>query len=194
MPPSQQQITRLLLEIGPDNRQALDQLLPLVYAELQGLAHHFLQGERKGHTLNTTALVHEAYLKLVDQEQVQWQNRAHFFAVAAMAIRRILVNYAKMRKRAKRGGGAPKVTLDGEAFGVLSEGRAEDLLALDEALERLARVNERAARVVECRFFGELSIEETAVALGISERTVKRDWTQARFWLYQHIKDDGETG
>ena len=183
---SQEHITQLLIDVSEGAPQALDRLMPHVYEELQQLAHHHLKAERPGHTLNTTALVHEAYLKLVDQTRVQWQNRAHFFAVASMAMRRILVNYARQRKRAKRGGGAPKLSLDA-GLDVMSDARAEEIVALDEALTRLADINARAARVVECRFFGGLTIEEAGEALGVSPMTVKRDWRLAKTWLRREL-------
>ncbi|MFQ5571986.1 MAG: sigma-70 family RNA polymerase sigma factor [Rhodothermales bacterium] len=183
---SQEQITQLLIDVSEGSQRALDALMPLVYEELQRLAHHHLKQERPDHTLNTTALVHEAYLKLVDQRQVQWQNRAHFFALASLAMRRILVNYARHRNRIKRGGGAIKLSLD-DGLAVMSEERAEEIVALDEALTRLIGINERAARVVECRFFGGLTIEETATALGIAPMTVKRDWRLAKTWLRREV-------
>ena len=179
-------ITRLLLDVSNGDRQALDALTPVVYEELQRLARHHLRQERQGHTLSTTALVHEAYLRLIDQTQVQWQNRAHFFAVSSMAMRRILVNYAKERNRAKRGGGATVLHLD-EGLEVMSEERSEEIVALDEALDRLSAINGRAGRVVECRFFGGLSIEETGAALGVAPMTVKRDWRLAKTWLHREI-------
>lgn len=186
----QHQITQLLSDLSHGNRDALDKLLPLVYKELQRLARHHLRQERSGHTINATALVHEAYMKLVDQKEAGWQNRSHFFAIASLAMRRILVNYAKMRKREKRGGDAPKTSLDEAMEGgleVMSEERAEEIVALDEALSQLAAINERAGKVVECRFFGGLSIEETAEALGIAPMTVKRDWLLAKTWLRREI-------
>jgi RNA polymerase sigma factor (TIGR02999 family) len=186
----QSQITRLLSQLGDGNRAALDDLLPLVYNELRRMAQQYLRAERVGHTLNATALVHEAYLKLVDQ-QSPWQNRSHFFAVASIAMRRILVNYAKMRGREKRGGDAPKMSLDAAMEGgleAMSDERAEEIVALDEALKRFAAINERAARVVECRYFGGLSIEETADALGTSPMTVKRDWALAKAWLKREME------
>jgi RNA polymerase sigma factor (TIGR02999 family) len=183
------QITQLLERLGAGNREALDDLLPLIYDRLQQMAHAQLRRERQGHTLNTTALVHEAYLKLVDQTQVQWQNRGHFFALASIAMRRILVNYAKARSRQKRGGDAARVSLD-DAPELMSEERAEEIVALDEALTRLAAINERGAKVVECRFFAGLSIEETADALGIAPMTVKRDWMLAKTWLKREVGGD----
>jgi RNA polymerase sigma factor (TIGR02999 family) len=184
------QITQLLSAIAEGNHKALDALLPMVYNELRRMAQHHLHAERAGHTLNATALVHEAYLKLVDQ-QSPWQNRSHFFAVASMAMRRILVNYAKMRGREKRGGDAAKLSLESAMAGGLepmSEERADEIVALDEALERFAAVNDRAARIVECRYFGGLSIEETAEALGVSPMTVKRDWMLAKAWLKREME------
>lgn len=178
-------ITDLLLQASGGDAAAIDRLLPVVYAQLHGIAHRALQGERSGHTLGTTGLVHEAYLKLVDQTRVGWRDRAHFFAVAALAMRRILVDYARRHRRAKRGGGANVVTLD---EGVVSlDERAENLVALDEALTRLSELNPRLSRVVECRFFGGLTEEEIAEALGVTTRTVKRDWAKARGWLYQEL-------
>ena len=178
---SQQEITQLLVDLSEGDEQALDHLMPLVYEELQQMAHFHLRKERADHTLNTTALVHEAYLKLVDQRRVQWQNRGHFFALASMAMRRILVNHARKRGRQKRGGDAIKLSLD-DVF-VMSDERADEIVALDEVLEQLAGINERAARVVECRFFGGLTIEETGLALDVSPMTVKRDWRLAKTWL-----------
>ena len=180
------QITQLLHDLSGGNRTVVDKLMPMVYEELRGLAMHKLRGERPDHTLNATALAHEAYLKLVDQKLVTWQNRAHFFALAAQAMRRILVNYANQRRAEKRGGGQPMVTFDEQA--IKRETRAEDLLALDEALERLAKLNERQSKIVEYRFFGGLSQPEIAEVLGISEITVRRDWRFARAWLSREIK------
>ncbi|MGE3799524.1 MAG: sigma-70 family RNA polymerase sigma factor [Candidatus Kapaibacterium sp.] len=181
-------ITQLLVNLGRGDERVVDQLLPLVYNELRRMAHHFMVKERSEHTLNTTALVHEAYLKLIDQREATWQNRSHFFAIASIAMRRILVNYAKMRSREKRGGGATPISL-GEVpeLQIIAEERAEELIALDEALDQLAEINERAGRVVECRFFGGLSIEETAEALDVSPMTVKRDWRFAKAWLKREI-------
>jgi RNA polymerase sigma factor (TIGR02999 family) len=186
----QHQVTQLLSDIGSGNREALEELLPIVYDELRKLAQHHLRAERTDHTLNATALVHEAYLKLVDQ-QMPWQDRSHFFAVASMAMRRILVNYARMKHRDKRGGDAPKISLDAAAeqgLEAMSEERAGEIVALDEALARFAEINGRAAQVVECRYFGGLSIEETAEALGIAPMTVKRDWTVAKAWLKRELE------
>jgi len=182
-----QQITRLLVDARRGSQTALDALLPLVYDELQRMAHAQLRAERNDHTLNTTALVHEAYLKLVDQ-RVEWENRAHFFGIASIAMRRILVSYARAHGRQKRGGDAERVPFDERVEGgVISTERADEIVALDEALDRLAAIDGRAARVVECRFFGGLSIEETAAALDISPITVKRDWLAAKTWLRRTI-------
>jgi RNA polymerase sigma factor (TIGR02999 family) len=184
-------ITGLLQAAGRGDRQALDALLPLVYEELRLLARRQRSRWRGDLTMNATAIVHEAYLKLVAQSAIASESRGHFFAVASKAMRHILCNYARDRRRLKRGGGAEHVTID-EGFDALptdmSEEHAEELTALDAALERLEQTNERQSRVVECRFFGGMSIEETAAALGISPATVKRDWTMARAWLYREIQ------
>ena len=171
---------------------ALDQLMPLVYEQLRRMAHRQLGAEPTGHTLNTTALVHEAYLKLVDQTRAQWEDRAHFFAIASQAMRRILIDYARRHSAARRGGvdGAAPVPISLDAVELSVAARAETLLALDEALERLAQVDARLARVVECRFFAGLTEEETAHALGISIRTVAREWALAKGWLYQALDSD----
>jgi RNA polymerase sigma factor (TIGR02999 family) len=178
-------ITDLLLQVSVGDASAMDRLFPLVYDELRRTAHRALRREHSDHTLGTTGLVHEVYLKLIDQTRVGWRDRAHFFAVAALAMRRILVDYARRQRRAKRGGGAAVVTLD-ESVVSLDE-RAENLVALDEALTRLSELNPRLSRVVECRFFGGLTEEEIAEALGVTTRTVKRDWAKARGWLYQEL-------
>jgi RNA polymerase sigma factor (TIGR02999 family) len=182
------EITQLLLELSGGNRSAVDALMPLVYEELRQLAHRQLRQERQGHTLNTTALVHEAYLKLIDQQRVNWQNRTHFFALAAQAMRRILINYANNRLAQKRGGGQPLVTFN-EQF-VVQEARAGELVALDEALAELAKLNERQSKVVECQFFGGLTHEEIAAALGVSVPTVRRDWRLARAWLSRELANN----
>jgi RNA polymerase sigma-70 factor (ECF subfamily) len=180
------EITRILQEWSGGNQEALDALLPLVYAELHRQASRYLRRERRDHTLQTTALIHEAYLKLIDQHEVNWQNRAHFFGIAAQAMRRILVDYARSRHRAKRGGIGENLPLE-EAALVVSEERSVDLVALDEALERLAEFDERQARIVELRYFSGLSIEETAEVLRISPATVKSDWNIAKAWLRHEI-------
>ncbi len=166
--------------------EALDSLLPLVYDELHRQAARFLRRERAGHTLQTTALIHEAYLKLIDQRAVNWQNRAHFFGIAAQAMRRILVDYAKARHREKRGGIGENLPLEALTLAVSGE-KSIDLEVLDEALTRLARMDERQARIVELRYFSGLSIEETAEVLHLSPATVKSDWRTAKAWLYQEI-------
>lgn len=166
----------------------MDRLLPLVYEELRVLAHRRLHFERPGHTLNTTALVHEAYIKLVGQDRVVWKNRNQFLAVASQAMRRILVDHARKHKAGKRGGGVDSNSLE-EVAELRAGERGESLIALDEALKRLAQLDERQSRVVECRYFGGMSVEETAHYLGISPATVKRDWTMARAWLYNALKD-----
>jgi len=184
--PTPQDVSRLLIAWSDGDEEALEQLMPLVYEELHRLAHRHLGRERTGHTLQTTALVHEAYLRLIDQKEVRWQNRAHFFAVAAQMMRRILVDYARSRRFAKRGGGAPHITLD-EAL-VVSNERAADIVALDEALNALAEFDERKSRLVELRFYGGLSIEETAEVLRVSPGTVMRDWTLAKAWLQREMR------
>jgi RNA polymerase sigma factor (TIGR02999 family) len=184
MPP--EEVTRLLAAWGQGDESARDRLMPLVYAELHRLASRHLARERES-TLQTTALVHEAYLKLVDQRAASWQNRAHFFAIAARLIRRILIDHARRRDRARRGGGAPHVSID-EAAAVSIE-RSAELIALDEALTELAAIDPRKSEVVELRFFGGLSVEETAAALGVSAVTVMRDWSTARAWLHRAIAE-----
>jgi RNA polymerase sigma factor (TIGR02999 family) len=180
------EITRMLQEWSGGSQEALDALLPLVYAELHRQASRYLRRERAGHTLQTTALIHEAYLKLIDQREVNWQNRAHFFGIAAQAMRRILVDYARGRHRAKRGGIGEDLPLE-EAALVVSGERNIDLVALDEALTRLAEFDKRQARIVELRYFSGLSIEETAEVLRISPATVKSDWNVAKAWLRHEI-------
>jgi RNA polymerase sigma factor (TIGR02999 family) len=184
----QAQFTRLLGEMSGGNRTIVDELMPVVYDELHNMARLKLLGERKGHTLNATALVNEAYLKLVDQTRVNWQNRAHFLAIASQAMRRILINYAQSRKAQKRGGGELVVTFVEEA--VPREARSEELIALDEALSRLSKLNERQGKVVEYWFFGGLSHEEIAEVLEISLPTVRRDWRLARAWLTRELKQN----
>ncbi|MBA4184715.1 MAG: sigma-70 family RNA polymerase sigma factor [Acidobacteria bacterium] len=180
------EITRMLQEWSGGKQEALDALLPLVYAELHRQASRYLRRERPDHTLQTTALIHEAYMKLVDQREVNWQNRTHFFGIAAQMMRRILVDYARQRHRAKRGGIAEDLPLE-EAALVVSEERSVDLVALDEALTRLAKFDERQARIVELRYFSGLTIEETAEVLRISPATVKSDWNVAKAWLRHEI-------
>jgi RNA polymerase sigma factor (TIGR02999 family) len=181
-------ITALLANLAGGNRTVVDALLPHVYDQLRVLARRHLRGERAGHTLNTTALVHEAYLKLVGQEQVSWQNRAHFYGVAALAMRRLLINYAKKRLAEKRGGGAALATFDLDE--VAREARSEEVIALDEALDRLATFNDRQSQVVTMWFFGGLTHEEIAEVLGVSVPTVRRDWRIAKAWLTRELGDD----
>jgi RNA polymerase sigma factor (TIGR02999 family) len=178
-------ITRLIRELSQGRSSSLDRLMPLVYDQLRRISHRQLRGERRGHTLSTTALVHEAYLKLVDIEAVDWRDRGHFFAMAGRLMRRVLVDHARTRKRRKRGGDWVRVPLD---HGLdVSIDRADTLLTLDRALDRLEARNERQSRVVHYRFFVGLSVEETAAALGISEATVKRDWAYSRAWLNREL-------
>lgn len=185
---SQPEITQLLAQLSGGNRTVVDELMPRVYDEMLVLARRQLRGERAGHTLNTTALVHEAYLKLVRQDQVTWQNRAHFFSIAALAMRRILINYANKRMAEKRGGGEPLATFEEEQ--VARAMRAEELVALDEALDRLAAMNERQSTVVTLSFFGGLKHKEIAEVLDVSVPTVRRDWRLARAWLSRELKRD----
>jgi RNA polymerase sigma factor (TIGR02999 family) len=185
----QEETTRLLLEAAGGNRAAADALLPLVYDELRAIAAQKMRSERADHTLQPTALVNEAFLRLVDQTRVQWQGRAHFCAVAASMMRRILVDHARRRDADKRGAGQRPVVLD-EAFAPSGGQNPVDIVALDDLLNRLAELNERHARVVELRFFGGLTVEETAHALGISPATVKNDWRAARAWLLIHLVDE----
>jgi RNA polymerase sigma factor (TIGR02999 family) len=180
-PGDSREVTDLLLQMRGGETQAMDRLFPLVYQELRRLAHHQLRRERQGHTLGTTGLVHETYMRLVDQTRVEWRDRGHFLVVAAWAMRRILVDYARRNRAARRGGGAVRFTLDHD---VPAEERGEMLLALDEALERLAALDRRLSQVVEYRYFGGLTEQETADVLGVTRRTVQRDWTKARGWLY----------
>ena len=178
-------ITQALIAISDGDRAALDRLLPMVYDNLRSMAERELRGERPDHTLSPTALVHEAYLKLVQLDRVTWQGRAHFFAASSQVMRRILISYARMKKAEKRGSGAPHAPIDDVI--VAARDRPADLLALDEALVRLEQLSERQARVVECRFFAGMDIDETGEALGISPATVKRDWTTARAWLNREL-------
>jgi RNA polymerase sigma factor (TIGR02999 family) len=188
--PSPEEVAQLLIAGSNGSQDALAQLFPLVYEELRRLAHRYMNRERPGHTLQTTAVVHEAYLRLIDQNHVQWQNRAHFFAIAAQMMRRILITHAQSRGYAKRSGGALKVSLDEAA--ILSQERAGELLALDEALKSLTDLDPRRSQVVELRFFGGLSNEEIAEVLKISPNTVTRDWNVAKAWLYRELSKEQE--
>jgi RNA polymerase sigma factor (TIGR02999 family) len=183
--PDRQQLTTILKRASAGDESAVNRLMPLVYDELRALAESYLRRERSDHTLQATALVHEAYVRLIDQRDVEWRNRAHFFAVAAQAIRRILVDHARTHKRAKRGGGYQRVQLDADVA-ALPETDI-DLLALDEALGRLADLHARQAQIVELRFFGGLSLKEVAEYIGVSPRTVDGDWSMARAWLRREL-------
>lgn len=180
------EITQMLRECSGGKREALDKLMPLVYDELHLQAARYLRRESQGHTLQTTALIHETYLKLIDQREVEWQNRAHFFAIAAQAMRRIMVDYARTKQREKRGGGDEKLSLEA-AMSVAVDESSVDLIALDEALTRLAEIDLHQARVVELRYFSGLSLEETAEALHISRATAAREWNVARAWLRREL-------
>lgn len=182
---SEPDVTQALLALSAGDRGALDELLPVIYAELRAQADRALRHERPDHTLSPTALVHEAYLKLVRLERVVWHDRAHFFGACANEMRRILVSYARRRQAGKRGAGVEHVSLDNALDA--AQTRPGELVALDEALERLGAIDERQVRIVECRFFAGMGIEETAAALGISPATVKRDWTLARAWLNREL-------
>jgi RNA polymerase sigma factor (TIGR02999 family) len=181
----------LLAAVKSGDRTNLAELVEVVYEDLRRLAQQYMGQERAGHTLQATALVHEAFLKLIDQTRVDWQDRSHFFAVGAQAMRRILVNHAKSHGRVKRGGGRQKLPLD-EAL-TISLDSGEEILAVDEALEKLAALDERQAQIVELRFFGGLNVDETAAVLGISKRTVEREWTACRAWLRRELAERAET-
>jgi RNA polymerase sigma-70 factor (ECF subfamily) len=183
--PSPKEITRLLVAWGDGDQSALDKLVPLVQSELHRLAHHYMGRERPGHTLQTSALVNEAYIRLIDWKNVRWQNRAHFFGVSAQLMRRILVDFARERHYLKRGGGALQVSMS-EAAGFAMDKEA-DLVALDEALIELSEMDRRKAQVVELRFFGGLSVKEVAEVLKVSEETVLRDWRLAKVWLLRQL-------
>lgn len=180
------EVTQLLRSVRAGDREALDALIPLVHEELKRMARNKLRAERTGHTLSSTALVNEAYLKLFRSEEMHFESRAQFFGLAAQAMRNILVSYARSRKRLKRGGGAPQVSLSG--VGEISELDVDRILDLDEALKNLAALNPRHARIVECRFFADMTIEETASALDISLSTAKRDWNVLRLWLRRELE------
>lgn len=186
-------VTQLLFRYGKGEPQALEKLLPVVYQELRRLAKNYMRRESSGHTLQPTALVHEAFFKLVDQKDVQWQNRAHFFGVAAQLMRRILIDHARSRRAVKRGGTQAKVSFDEAIHWEAAEDGAPDLLALDQALEKLAKLDERQSRTVELRYFGGLSIDEVAEVLQTSPATVKRDWTLAKAWLLRELSNESNT-
>ena len=186
--PAPEGVTRLLVDWQNGNQEALERLIPLVYRELRAIAGRFLSRESPGHTLQSTALVHEAYFRLIGQRRMRWQNRAQFFGIAAQMMRRILVDHARYQARDKRGGPATKLSLD-EAVAAAEPAIDVDLLALDEALTSLALIDPRGARIIELRFFSGLTLEETAEVLGISAGTVKRDWSTARAWLYREMRE-----
>jgi len=188
--PASHEVTRLLRDWCRGDHAALDKLMPLVYDELRRLAHHYMARERGGHTLQTTALVNEAYIRLIDAGQVEWKDRAHFFAISANVMRRILVEIARSRGSRKRGGDVCKVELE-DAIVPAAE-RDTDLVALDDALNALSVIDPREAKVVELRFFGGLSVEETAEVLGVSEKTVMREWNLAKVWLLRELKHSGK--
>jgi len=179
------EVTQLLIDWSNGDRAALDKLLPVVDQELRRLAHHYMSRERAGHTLQTTALVNEAFVRLVNRKSIQWQNRAHFFGIAAQLMRTILVDHARSHACAKRGGGGGKVELD-EAL-VVSQQKASEVIALDEALKALALIDPQQSRIVELRFFGGLTVEEAAEVMHVSPATIKREWSTAKAWLYREL-------
>jgi len=189
-PPSTHEVTQLLLAWSDGDQTALEELTSLVYAELRRLAERYMRRERAGHTLQTTALVNEAYVRLVDLQQVRWRNRAHFIGVAAQLMRHILVDFARARRQAERGGFAQQVSLDEAALVV--KGRSAEFIALDDALQSLAEIDPRKSRIVELRYFGGLNVEETAEVLKISPRTVMREWSLARAWLHRELNRRGQ--
>jgi RNA polymerase sigma-70 factor, ECF subfamily len=184
----EEDVTALLIEVSKGNQAAQEKLVPLVYDQLKKLARSYMRRERAGHTLQTTALVHEAYLKLIHQQSPNWQNRAQFFGIAAQLMRRILVDHARRHLRDKRGGAQEFLPLE-EALAFSPE-HSEDLLKLDEALDRLSKLDPRQSRIVELRFFGGLNVEETSKFLSVSPITVKRDWAVAKVWLYGELRPD----
>jgi len=185
-------LTGLLIEWGQGDKAALDRLTPLVYDEIRRIAHRYVQREREGQTLQTTALVNEAYLRLAGSANISWQNRAHFFAVTAQVMRHILIDHARRRQYVKHGGDAQRVSFEvaNSETALMSQPRAAELLALDEAIEELAKIDQRKSRVVELRYFGGLSLEETAEVLEVSLMTVRRDWRAAKAWLYKRVKGE----
>lgn len=192
MPPDQD-VTALLANLQAGDTSAMDELAPLLYDELRRLAHRKLRYERSNHTLNTTALVHEAYLSLVDQTEAAWQSRAHFMAAAAKTMRYILLHYAEKRRALKRGGGVPNVSLD-EVHDAITDERAEELIALDEAVQRLAEFDPQGATIIEYRFYSGLTQKEVAEVLGLSERTVRRHWRRAKTWVKRELGDAAPEG
>jgi RNA polymerase sigma-70 factor, ECF subfamily len=186
--PRSKDVTLLLQNLNKGNATAESELISAIYGELRRLAGHYMRRERPDHTLQATALVHEAFLRLTHQKDVSWQGRAHFFGVAAKLMRQILIDHARSRLREKRGSGGQKLSLD-EGL-LLTQARSAELVAIDSALDRLAKLDPRQARIVELRFFGGLSVEETAKVVGISAKTVKRDWSVARAWLYEELRTD----
>jgi RNA polymerase sigma factor (TIGR02999 family) len=184
------EVTQLLIAWNDGDQSALERLIPLVHAELRRIARRYMRNERPGHTLQTSALINEAYLRLIDAQQVRWQNRAHFFGIAAQLMRQVLVDFARSRRFKKRGGGALQVSLN-EAMAITKE-RGEDLVALDEALSALSKIDERKGRVVEMRFFGGLNENEIAEALKVSPETVRRDWRLAKSWLRRRLSESPE--
>ena|SRR6056297_458804 len=185
---SDENITKLLQEHTAGNHAVIDKLIPMVYEQMKQMAHNRLRGERSGHTLNTLALVHEAYLQLIDFDRIDWKNRDQFYGIASRVMRNILVDYAVKRNAQKRGGNRKRVTL--RDSDVVSSQNLHDILSVHQALEKLVNFDERQVRVVECRFFGGLTIKETAAALDVSEATVNRDWKMARAWLNRELKDN----
>lgn len=185
-------VTQALAGAAAGDRQAADQLWQLTYEELHRIAQRHLLSERRDHTLSATALVHEAYLRLIGQDEIDWQDRAHFFGVASRVCRRILVDHARRRLAQKRGGGFDRITLDTGLLAI--ENQSDEILALNEALERLGQLNERLAKIVECRYFGGLSEDQTAEVLNVSVRTVRRDWVKARGWLYTQLFGEDRAG
>jgi RNA polymerase sigma factor (TIGR02999 family) len=181
-------VTQLLIEWSNGDKAALDKLIPLIHEELRRLAHHYMSRERPGHTLQTTALVDEAYVRLVNRKDVHWQNRSHFFAIAAQLMRSILVDHARSHAYTKRGGGARKISLD-ETM-IVSQQRAAEVVALDDVLKELASFDPQQSRIVELRFFGGLTIEETAEVLNLSPATIKREWSTAKAWLYRELSKE----
>jgi RNA polymerase sigma factor (TIGR02999 family) len=179
------EVTQLLINWSQGDRKALDDLIPLVQVELRRLARHYMAREKPDHTLQTSALINEAYIRLIDQQNVPWQNRAHFFAVSAQVMRHILVDHARKHRYAKRGGGAPQVSLD-EAVARVDQ-KADELVALDEALKSLAKLDPRKSQIIELRFFGGLNLDETAEVMKISSPTVQREWRSARAWLRHEL-------